>query len=76
MTKTKLRTEITNWKELTGHFGMEKAKELSRKLSNGVNQDDFIDAMAVSYDLGFYATFSLVKRDGDILHYQFTGTAG
>jgi len=71
-----LSTEIINWKELKEHFGMEKAKELSKKLLKEVNADDFHNLIAVSYELGFFATFSLVERKQNKLFYEFTGTAG
>lgn len=70
--------EIINWREFVEHFGIEKAKELSIQLTQKVNRSEArgIMVMAISYDLGFYATFSLSKIKNKKLFYEFTGTAG
>lgn len=70
-------TKITNWKDVMSQFGLEKAKELSKKLTLKAN-DVTPDNVAVDFDsekTEAIVLFEYKGKEGPFLLFEYTGTA-
>lgn len=74
---TVISTQITNWKYFTEIAGsLERAKSAGWNLNSDVGLNGAEEKKIISYDLGFFFFFDLVKIEKGIAYYEFTGTGG